>query len=172
MINLLPLRVKHKIFWDQTVRFMSVSFIFISLGLLLLILFSLPVSILEDYQLSSIREDKEFTVEVENQRKEREVDNADIQNLIKHIESYAPKYSYWSLIEEFDTLAQAGIFIDSFDFNEKNEVVISGISENRSSLSDFRDELEANKQFKTVELPLSSLATEINTPFTIKLKLN
>ncbi len=171
MTDLLPPIAARKLKRDRSLRFFSIFLIFAALALFILAIFSLPVSVLQKYQLSSIREDGEFTEEVEDGRKKREEESVKIQTLITHINSKSKTINFSETISRIDTLAGEGVYLTNFSFDSKNKITITGRAATRTDLSDFRDRLNNEKDFSSVELPLTSLVNEKDALFTITLTI-
>lgn len=171
MINLLPPSAKKIVSHERKAKFFSVLCLGLSLAFVVSIVFSIPIWIVQDYQLNTIREDKEFTVEVEEERKRREAENKEIQSIIQHIERQANSRNYTNIMAVVDELAGDSIRVDRFVFDEKNKLSLMGVASTRPALSEFRNQLEAHADFSSVEMPLSSLVNERDAVFNITLKL-
>jgi len=102
------------------------------------------------------------------------------KNLIEKAKSYQNKTNTaWQIINDEKITANILAFvvnnklvkIQGINFSlEKREIVITGIADTRVNLLKFKDELEKNKIFTRVSLPLSVLGSENNIDFNISLK--
>lgn len=81
-----------------------------------------------------------------------------------------------TVIENITTVLPAGVELTSLTLSRNNNgqisARISGISQSRSSLLSFRDQLNAQPEFVDIELPVSALAARENVSFSLNLTAN
>lgn len=169
MINLLPPSAKKRLKREHRLRFLSMLMIAAAIACLVALLFSIPTFILQKYQLNSIREDEAFTAEVEAEQKRIARENLELQRILDHIGRQTPPPSRSDVIARVDDLAGGEVRVDRFAFDAKDKLTISGVAATRPALSAFRDRLNAERSFSSVELPLASLVSERDAEFTITL---
>lgn len=167
MINLLPPNAKKVIKRDYVYRVAAVSFLSLASLFLVSILISIPSWYLLDLSekaagthLSMAEAAKSTYAELANKVTET-------NKLIKHLENSLSEPKLANLVSELDDLSGSSISITEFIFNPDGKVSLSGIADSRSDLSVFRDGLAADERFSGIDLPLSSLARDKDTPFTI-----
>lgn len=99
---------------------------------------------------------------------ELQVANRQAQILLK--ETTYPSYS--GLMAEFETIAGDGVVIKDFRFSQSNTlgtITLSGLSETRENLANFRDNLESDTRFVKVDLPISNLIKDRDLLFSMTL---
>lgn len=81
-----------------------------------------------------------------------------------------------TVIEDITTVLPTGVELTSLTLSRSNNgeisARISGISQSRSSLLSFRDQLDAQPEFVDIELPVSALAARENVSFSLSLTAN
>lgn len=91
---------------------------------------------------------------------------------IKQIASIDQAQLYWSRIfVKLSQLISTGIEIDSFSTNDFS-VTLAGTADTRDNLITFKDDLEKEKCFSGVDLPLSNLVDKTNVDFQIVFNLD
>ena len=77
------------------------------------------------------------------------------------------------LVSAVENIAKQKVILETISLSRVdgriNEVSINGEATSRSSLAEFRDQLEEHSFFDTAELPLSNLAKDKEVPFNIKI---
>ena len=82
----------------------------------------------------------------------------------------SPTLSPLSVWEKIIQHKSAGIKIESFNYTNETavmKIVIRGTASSREALTKFSRSLESEKEFKDVNLPVSSLTRDKNLDFTI-----
>lgn len=79
--------------------------------------------------------------------------------------------SHVEILEKINDLIPENLFLQEVSINE-NEVIVKGFSSNRDFLIDFREKLEKEEYFESVEAPISNftVSEDINFVFTIGIK--
>lgn len=176
MFNLLPTNEKKRILQEYRLRLLTVILFFsFSIGLVAT-LFLLP-----SYLISNSK-DKEVAERIESVRMSTIFSEADeinsrlVETNLK-MQSLVVGQNFLQISDLFDKILQkktSAIRINSIGFSvreEEKQIVLSGVSLNRDSLSDFVRSLEEDETFSEVSIPVSSFAKERNAVFSIQLSV-
>lgn len=172
MINLLPSEGKKILTREYVMRVLSVSmlataFVFVSLAVL-----SVPTWYLLEMSESVIDSHLPAAEAARNSYDELVGEISMVNRLTEHLSQSEGRLEPSLLIEDLDRLGGSAIDITEFVFGGEGQVTLSGVADTRSALSTFRDYLEEDERFGSVELPLSSLVNDQDAAFTITLTLN
>ena len=171
MINLLPPKAQRQLAREYRLRFLSVVMMAVACALLVLLLLSLPVWLMQKYQLRNMMSSGDLLVKLAAEQRQTEEDAKTAMSIIKHFESEGEGNKFRDIIAKIDSLAGEDINITQFSVDAKKKLTITGVATVRTSLSAFRDRLEEDKQFSGVTLPLSSLVDESDVTFSITLNI-
>ena len=172
MINLLPGEAKKNLKREQRLRFLSVTFLLMAFVSLIALLLSIPTGILLSRHADTLAGSMDLAEAVEKRSSDVKKDLAHAASLIEHLsKSEEEGINVSSMIYDLDQLAGEEVLLTHFNFDDKKKIVLSGIASTRSTLSLFRDRLDGDDRFKSVELPLSSLVKDTEVPFSITLTL-
>lgn len=172
MINLIPPRAKKVLLTEYRLRVLSVVMLVVSAASLVALALSVPTSILLARQTQSFINNGDLTREIGEERKRITEELSKTRSLIDHLSRTVKITPYSKIISDLDSLAGSGVSIDQFAFDNRSKLVITGVASTRTELSFFRDRLEERKDFRTIELPLSSLVKDADLPFSITITLN
>lgn len=167
MINLLPPNAKKVVSREYAWRVTAVSFLALSVVLAVLALLFLPTWQLLRFSETAIGTHLSAAQAARSAYDELSGKVSDANALIDHLYRQLPRRQLAALISELDQLSMAEVTITEFSFNDDDTVSLSGIAASRSALASFRDRLENDPRFADVVLPLSSLAVDRDTPFTL-----
>lgn len=92
----------------------------------------------------------------------------DLKEIIKIQKDYQ---SWFNFFTAFNKLVSQGIAIDTLDIS-KNQIKISGISKNRDSLLEFKNNLDNSDLFGEFEIPLDTLFKKEDISFNLDLKFD
>lgn len=172
MIDLLPTHGKKMAVREVRERFLAV-FLLVMAGICLAAaLLSLPTGVLLARYEATLEDSAGLADEVHKRKVDVERDLSDIKNLIEFLDKKTGSIGHASLISSLDQMAGEEVILTHFNFDGKKKLILSGVASTRSSLSAFRDRVSGQKDFKSVELPLSSLVKDTEVPFTMTLTLN
>jgi hypothetical protein len=93
-------------------------------------------------------------------------------NALSELYNESPRYVPLSeIVAELTSLSGRGVTLQSFTLGRSGETfptfTIVGTAENRNALVEFRNRVEAHEYFASVDLPLSTLARDVNIPFQV-----
>lgn len=171
MINLLPPAAKRKLASEYRFRFLSVLFVTITAACLMSIVLSIPTWIFLERQSDIVIGREELATEIELERKQVEEDLAETQSLVDFLAKPLSTRDYSKLISDLDSLSGEAVSISQISVDAKGKLILTGVAATRTALSEFRDRLTADERFTSVDLPLSSLVRDTETPFSITIKL-
>jgi len=176
MLELLPKSQKQSIKKEYFLRLTVVSLSFLLAAGILFLIFLSP-----SYFLSVVKEDV-ISKEFENVKKTHsESGDKEFEDVIKSskemITLLKPKDSAFlmkDLILKIISKKSSGVAIGGISMNYSKDgqyqILIKGISKNRELLKLFADSLRAEKEFNSVDLPISNFAKIADIDFNITLK--
>lgn len=173
MINLIPTAAKKRVVMEYWVRTIS-SWAFLGgTALLLIATLSIPINIYvlnqEMYlaKLLEINESKKVDYEHNNAL----LLKANLQShyLIQKNFDYTTR----ELLELLQESAEDFVSIEEVTISQLKDpvLVIGGVAHTRQSLVQFRDRLENEENFLSINLPINNLIKEIEVPFSITIPL-
>lgn len=182
MINLLPLEEKKKIRLNYRLRVVSVC-LPISAG----ILFIATASLLPAYFFAQASNANILKESQSAEAVSKKIQAAEMKKLVLEankkislLTEPAIKSGAWDIFNEILTVRLSGITITNYEYRKaiagvkKGEgavtgVVLQGMSDRRETVQVFSENLRQNKNFVSVDLPISSLVSDVNFPYTIKI---
>lgn len=171
MNNLLPSQQKKSNKREYTVRCLSLSMFLLSGVLAVFVLLSIPSHILLSSWPDNIKKaasSARVTVDNYDELSE-EVEAANA--LVGHLDEWEPERRFSEMIDILDEASGSNITISQFNFGEKNSLfTVVGNAATRADLSAFRNRLEENDKFRSIELPISNLAEDTDLSFTMTIK--
>jgi len=176
MINLIPTEAKKYVRMEYWLRTVSMWFLLLTFAVGIIGALLIPSVVLirsqlvvsnNNYQAISAQNEKYTTLE-----KKVRISN----NLSQKLLAWKDVPSFTSYITLIEGQAQKTIRIKSLvssrvDGLNVEEITVVGIADSRQALVSFRDTLEAQNIFESVELPLSNLAKDKDVPFNIIVKV-
>lgn len=171
MTNLLPTHAKKIVKREHTLRLVAVLFFTLSFACLILLAMSIPTWLMLNYQTVGEKKDQTLINEIAKERTRAEQELSETQRIIEHLSKKPSSRSHTAIIKTLDELGGPQISIDQFDFDAKGKLLLTGVSATRTALSSFRDRIEESDDFKSVDLPLSSLVQESEAAFTMTITL-
>lgn len=174
MINLIPPSAKKRVTQEYWVRVITVWLLLGSAGFLILSVFLLPTYLIINQQISVM------DVEVSHSSEKTSTFDVSATELVSATDKArlllmnSSSTSFSTYKTKLDTLAGTSVKLNQFDFSRnitRGTIKISGIADTRQSLSDFRDSLEKEGSFTSVNLPISSLIKNKDLLFSIDLSL-
>jgi Tfp pilus assembly protein PilN len=175
MFNLLPEKDKENILKEYSTRRTIILFMFVStLGLIASTAF-LPAYIVSRAEVAEtenqIKQIKESPLFAESEKMHTALAQANTKISILSKENGVMQ------ISEVIALAVKGngqaIRVTGFSFQKnkgKSKLMITGMARDRESLSNFVKELEKEKRFETVNLPVSNFTKDRNAEFSIDIQ--
>ncbi len=171
MINLLPTQAKKIVRREHNMRLVAVLLLSLSFVALILLLMSVPTWLMLNYQTIGEEKDQVLLDEIAAERSGAEKELTETQRIIEHLSHKTSVRKHTAIIETLDQLGGTDILIDQFNFDAKGKLILTGIASTRAALSSFRDQVEGSDDFKSVDLPLSSLVQESEAAFTMTITL-
>lgn len=171
MFTLIPKDYRVKIIRSYRTRLALVCVILLIFAVLILIGFFLPTYVNVSSEYKTLVE-QESTVNKSIATKNNDDLSKTIKNLTTNINfiNRPDKSSMDEILKIFD-YENSNVKINKIDYKittlEAYTIVVSGIANNRKSLSDFAKDLEMEKSFKKVDLPISNLAKDSDISFVI-----
>jgi len=174
MINLLPLNERRLLKNQEKEKIILILEIIIFNFFLSLILILFAMKIYTGGLLEA-----EKTI-FEQEKKELEV--SEIKNIAQRINSvnknfvdldyfYNNQISVIKIIEQLYKTLPNGIYLTNFSYTkDASEVTISGFSESREMLVEFKNSLEASNNFEKIIFPESSWINATSTSFNLNFK--
>jgi len=75
-----------------------------------------------------------------------------------------------TLISNIERQKSVDVFINTYEiYNKEKRLVVRGIAKDRNTIINFADILRQNPVFKSVDLPISSLAENTNNSFSLNI---
>lgn len=178
MANLLPTEYRQGLKKEYKFRLGTGVFGLLVLSLLVGILLLIPSFVLTITDLRAAQSQLE-TVSAPSSSQSISTENEQIiaitNEKIKQAKS-TKELSPTTVIEDIMTVLPSGIELTSLALsrNDNGQISarISGISQSRSNLLSFRDQLNAQPELIDVELPVSALAARENVSFSLSLTAN
>lgn len=169
--NLLSPTGKKKAIRERFVHFVSIVFLASSAIFITLAVLSVP----SWYALAVVKMNVENKTSQETQNERKQLsENIDLFNFtIEHLKETKRQKDFSAVVDGLDKIGGRSITISQmiFEVGKKTQIVLSGVAETRDDLSLFRDNLENDPRFSSVELPLSSLVKDIDAAFSVTLIL-
>lgn len=180
MRNLLPENYKKKVSREYNIRILIVSMWMAFSVVCVLITLTLPSFFLVQAQSAALYERKSLIERTIVIRK-KDVSLNEIENTKKQIEKIQEiqdKKNITDVMVSIKEVMPSDISVNDFYFlsgqpnekEQKSRISIRGISQDRRTLTRFRDNLKKLKEIKDVELPTSQLAKSANIPFLIEIE--
>jgi hypothetical protein len=176
MINLIPPSAKRSLLLEYWIRVISVWLIIWSVALLVGICLLYPSYVLITHRVTvfetSADEASQKIATYESVSKS--LTQASVEAKIIINESSSPHFS--EFVSLFENLQGTGVEINKISLNRDDTgiapIQLSGEADNRQALASFRDKLLAEKSIKTVDLPISNLASDKDIKFNITVTIN
>jgi hypothetical protein len=171
MINLIPPEALKDVKKEYWIRVFSVWALLVGSAFFIVAVFHIPVYQLLRAQKESYQEAyANATVQTgEFKAAEESIKNANA--VAKLLAQKDEQIAFSTVLKTIDSLVQNGVTIENYSFTRKGEglgpVVVSGIAEGRTSLTNFKNAIEKDPLFKVASIPLSDLAKDKDIPFTI-----
>jgi len=172
MINLLPPKAKKYLIIEYRLRLVSVFMLVVAIACFVALVLSLPTSMLLSRQTETLSANSNLTKEIGEETVRIAKELADTYVLIEHLARDAKVKPYSEIISTLDSTADEGITLHQFFFDDRNKLTISGVARSRAELSSFKNRLDGISDFKSVDLPLSSLVRDVDLPFSIIITFN
>lgn len=175
MANLIPPSARVRVKREYWIRVISVWMMLVGTACLMVATLQAPAYVLVKEQMSVFNH---WYKEVEGDSKQFKslaevIDRTNEISLMLNKEEEHLLFS--DLIKEVEDVATNDIHISDFTISRKEGVVesfnVAGKAASRSSLADFKKDLEASELFESVELPLSNLAKDVDISFNILIVL-
>jgi hypothetical protein len=172
MINLIPPSARTAIYKEYWLRVVGVWLVLLGVGALLATSFFLPLYVRVLSELTLLEE--------EISRNAAAVATFDtsataLETAMKHA-NLLGAYSSTTRLTEYDAaiaaLAGGGVQLNTLEYTRTADTVvikIVGVASTRAELARFRDALEADPQFSSVVLPISSLIKDRELDFSMTL---
>src|SRR3989344_3232245 len=172
MFNLLPHQQRKIIYKEYNSRRIILALNFLNLtGLIALVLLVPPFFLINLKHNASEEEIKNLEAEIPELKNAENLELLASQTMDKiKVLGDSPTLSPLSVWEKIIQHKSAGIKIESFNYTNETagmKIVIRGTASSREALTRFARSLESEKEFKAVDLPVSSLTRDKNLDFTI-----
>ncbi len=176
-MNLLPNEEKEILKKGFKIRVFVLLNIFLTIFFIAASIFLIPPYFLANEQLAVISSlNTSIKPEDENSISKTLLIPTEIQNKINFFETNLKNKKASDAISEVVSLKNSGIKINSMFFNKIPQggeaevtMIVSGIAEKRDSLISFQSALRDSGKFRSVDVPVSSLAKDRDLPFSINL---
>lgn len=176
MINLLPPNAREQVRIEYWVRVCSVWIFLIGLAFIIISILLVPSLILVQSQLTVYDGVYQNANSQNNVYEDLEKDVRVANGVAEQLVNSGSGSLFSDLISEVEKITENTVALTSIVFSRKEEKVesiqITGDASSRSSLVQFRDELEASFLFESAALPLSNLAKDKDVPFSITIVIN
>jgi len=176
MINLIPPVARKKVKREYWVRAVSVWMLLISIALVIVTLFNIPVYVLISGQLNAYASPYELATTEDGQFKQSEEEIKTANEFAKILNENTESVAFSDIIARLDELGGAGISVASVNLSRTkdsiDDITVTGQASTRVALANYKERIEAHEFFDTAELPLSNLAKDVDIPFSIKIKPN
>ena len=149
----------------------------ISFGLLMIISLQIPTYILVSSLQSSLANQFDDALAQQEAFQASEDTIKQTNALIDYLKIQPETdFQFSGLIYELDAIAGSEVAIKQIILIKEagvlNNLEVIGEAKTRISLANFRDNLETNEMFTSVELPISNLAKDRNITFSMTVTLN
>lgn len=172
MISLLPIKARKTLTLERRLRFMSLVMLVLAFVAFVSLALSIPTWMLLTSRAESLDSEMFSPEKMKLERTRVEDELKQTQSLIDHLVKKTKTRSHSGMISDLDSLSGDKIKLTQFIFDDKNKLTLIGTADTRIALSEFRDRLDSNPDFKSVELPLSSLVSEVDAAFSIAIVLD
>jgi hypothetical protein len=176
MINLIPFDAQKQVVREYWVRVVSVGMFLLGSGFLIVALLNAPVYVLVRSQLSSYLSEYNEASNQSDSFKAAQAQISQTNDMALLLSKSSASTPFSSVMSKLESLTGNEITIDSYKFTRKNALIdsieITGMARSRVALSKFKDDLQNDKEFQKVDLPLSNLAKDKDIPFTIMITPN
>jgi len=175
MINLIPPVARRNIVKEYWIRVITVWLFLAGTAGLIVLLLLLPSYVLVLIQINSLEQ-----VVAATSLKSSSYDASSVTLLVANQQAQllanTPEVTPFSLYtSSLEKLAGTGIVLQELRFSRPastaGTIKVSGVADTRQSLADFRDAIEANAYFSTVNLPISSLIKDRDLLFSMEITL-
>jgi len=175
MINLIPPDAQKQVKREYKIRVASVWLYLLGSAFLIIAILYAPTYVLLRSQLSSFSEEYAQANTQDETFKELETAINAANETAKLLNTSSNMVLFSTIISELESLTTNGVDITNFMMSREgsvvNSIVINGDAVSRSSLSSFRDAIEASELFESATLPLSNFAKDRDIPFSITITL-
>ncbi|MEZ4200508.1 MAG: hypothetical protein R3B69_02870 [Candidatus Paceibacterota bacterium] len=175
MINLIPPSARKLIVREYWIRVITVWFLLITFALWIFLALQVPTYILIDSLHDALVTQFDRAQAEHTEFSELEAEVKKINTLVSHLGAHEDDVYFSELIAELDQRAVAGVTLTQFAMKREEgalkEIDLVGVAPTRTSLSNFRDALEAHERFSKAELPISNLAKERDITFSMKVTM-
>jgi hypothetical protein len=175
MLELLPKSQKQSIKKEYFLRLTAISLSFLLVVGILFLIFLSPSYFLSVVKESVINREFENVKKTHSESGDKEFEDA-IKSSKEMIALLKPKDGVFlmkDLILKIISKKSSGVAIDGISMNYSKDgqyqISIKGISKNRELLKMFADSLRAEKEFNSVDLPISNFAKIADIDFNITL---
>lgn len=176
MFNLLPETEKSKILKEYSLRRVIVFFAFLCVSALIALVGIFPSYLLSSLKLrevkdnvSSVRQSSAFQ-EADQLSKELSQANAKLVALQSNTSSVFVEDLFSRVIaHKISGIRLNGLMYKRGVTKDSSVISVSGVAQDRESLSNFESELEKEPLFKNVSLPVSSFTKDTNADFSLQI---
>ncbi len=173
MINLIPPPAKKKVVTEYWTRTISLWAFLGGTALLLIATLFIPLNIYvtnQETYLATLLAGREAD-KSNHEQNSALLTHANEQAALLLQEKH--EYSFHELLPLLESIAESKVELEGVTLNQDKDPVLSvgGIALTRQTLVAFRDELEKQADFLTVDLPISNLIEESDVEFNIKITL-
>jgi hypothetical protein len=175
MINLLPEKNKREITTDYRKRLAAVWLGLLSLVVMVAIVFLLPSYLVTEARLYSAENDTNQKLGSSSQ--EIQTKEATIAETNRKLELIASRKTAVSNMEALKAVVASrpdGVRLARLSFKQSTSSVavdVSGTAADREALLQFEQGLRSNNRISAVELPISTLADQVNATFSVSLRV-
>ncbi|MDE2188803.1 MAG: hypothetical protein KGJ35_03710 [Patescibacteria group bacterium] len=159
---------------EYRVRFLVTFIFFVSVSIAVATVFIVP-----SYLQATIRSDEETQFVTANSAKTNNANNADIRDQLASAQSLSELFSSFmtpalsQIILRIADLRSSGIAINSiaisYTGSNTAHVVLNGTADNRDHLVAWRQVLQSDNHFSSVNVPISDLAPSSNLHFSLEM---
>jgi hypothetical protein len=173
MINLIPPEGHIAARREYYSRVVGTACLLFSVVIVLLCLSRVPTYILIDAQIKAFEmEQQEKGVSTEALKKAEEEVKA-IKGILTQLKTTENQFLISSAVDEIEKNKPTNITLVTMQYevvkDGSSKMHVQGIAQTRTSLSNFKTQLEATDMFSKAEIPISDLAREKDLPFMMTL---
>lgn len=175
MINLLPIQQKEELILEEKFKLVLILgiIILVSIISLVLILFSIKISILGALEIQKIyleQKEKELKIAKIQELEEKIKDlNFTLSNLNSF---YQSQIDLTEILEKISKILPENTYLTSLNFNSSlSQFSLSGFSPDRETLLQFKGNLEREEKFEQIYFPPTVWVTPTDINFSVTFKL-
>jgi len=172
MLNLLPQKYKSDLKKEYKTRRLIIYIEFLIGLAFAAIIVLIPFFILAQIEINALANEIEASKEaIDDEDREMRRRLSAVRSALQRLDSEMSEFEPSSIITEAIKESDGSIGLTSFSIKSSEEasfeLVLSGVSNDRESLREFGEKLEANDNFERVDIPVSNFVKSENIDFSL-----